>query len=281
MKSITKKLIEKFRLYLINEEKSEATIEKYIRDIIKFRMWISGKTLNKKIVLEYKQFLIESYAPASVNSMLSSINSFFEYNEWFDCKVKALKIQKQTFSAEDKELTKGEYQKLLEAAKQIENQRLYYLMQTICSTGIRVSELNFITVEAVKSRQARINCKGKVRMIWLSGELCRVLLMYIKENNIKSGSVFQTRTGKPLNRSNIWSDMKKLCKLAGVSEKKVFPHNLRHLFARTYYSLQKDIVRLTDILGHSNVNMTRIYTMELGIVHRRQIQKLGQIFIRA
>lgn len=213
--------------------------------------------------------------------MLSSINSFFEYNEWFDCKVKALKIQKQTFSAEDKELTKGEYQKLLEAAKQIENQRLYYLMQTICSTGIRVSELKFITVEAVKSRQARINCKGKVRMIWLSGELCRVLLMYIKENNIKSGSVFQTRTGKPLNRSNIWSDMKKLCKLAGVSEKKVFPHNLRHLFARTYYSLQKDIVRLADILGHSNVNTTRIYTMESGIVHRRQIQKLGQIFIRA
>ena len=246
MKSITKKLIEKFRLYLINEEKSEATIEKYIRDIIKFRMWISGKTLNKKIVLEYKQFLIESYAPASVNSMLSSINSFFEYNEWFDCKVKALKIQKQTFSTEDKELTKGEYQKLLEAAKQIENQRLYYLMQTICSTGIRVSELKFITVEAVKS-----------------------------------GSVFQTRTGKPLNRSNIWSDMKKLCKLAGVSEKKVFPHNLRHLFARTYYSLQKDIVRLADILGHSNVNTTRIYTMESGIVHRRQIQKLGQIFIRA
>ena len=281
MKSITKKLIEKFRLYLINEEKSEATIEKYIRDIVKFRMWISGKALNKKIVLEYKQFLIESYAPASVNSMLSSINSFFEYNEWFDCKVKALKIQKQTFSAEDKELTKGEYQKLLEAAKQIENQRLYYLMQTICSTGIRVSELKFITVEAVKSRQARINCKGKVRMIWLSGELCRVLLLYIKENNIQSGSVFQTRTGKPLNRSNIWSDMKKLCKLAGVSEKKVFPHNLRHLFARTYYSLQKDIVRLADILGHSNVNTTRIYTMESGIVHRRQIQKLGQIFIRA
>ena len=143
-----------------------------------------------------------------------------------------MKIQKQTFSAEDKELTKGEYQKLLEAAKQIENQRLYYLMQTICSTGIRVSELKFITVEAVKSRQARINCKGKVRMIWLSGELCRVLLMYIKENNIKSGSVFQTRTGKPLNRSNIWSDMKKLCKLAGVSEKKVFPHNLRHPYVK-------------------------------------------------
>ena len=143
-----------------------------------------------------------------------------------------MKIQKQTFSAEDKELTKGEYQKLLESAKQIENQRLYYLMQTICSTGIRVSELKFITVEAVKSRQARINCKGKVRMIWLSGELCRVLLMYIKENNIKSGSVFQTRTGKPLNRSNIWSDMKKLCKLAGVSEKKVFPHNLRHPYVK-------------------------------------------------
>lgn len=280
MRSITNSSIEKFRKYLINEEKSEATIEKYIRDILKFKACVLGKALVKKVVLEYKQFLIKNYAPASVNSMLSSINCFFEYNEWFDCKVKALKIQKRTFSSEDKELTKNEYERLLKAAKQSDNSRLYYLMQTICSTGIRVSELKCITVDAVKCKQARINCKGKVRMIWLSDDLCSILLHYIKENNIKSGSVFQTRTGKPINRTNIWSDMKKLCKLAGVSEKKVFPHNLRHLFARTFYSIQKDIVRLADILGHSNVNTTRIYTMESGVVHRRQIHKLGRIFIR-
>ena len=153
-------------------------------------------------------------------------------------------------------------------------------MQTICSTGIRVSELKFITVEAVQTKQAVINCKGKIRVILLQNSLCKILSQYIKEMNIKKGSVFQTRSGRPLNRTNIWADMKKLCKMSGVSEKKVFPHNLRHLFARTYYSLQKDIVRLADILGHSNINTTRIYTMESGSVHRKHMQKIGQILLK-
>lgn len=275
MRKITTERIEKFKQYLIGEEKSSATLEKYIRDASAFAVWAGGQVLEKTLVLEYKQYLVDHYAPASVNSMLSSINSFFEYNEWYELKVKLLKIQKQIFVDKEKELTKVEYEKLLKAAKRKNNEQLYMLMQTICSSGIRVSELRAITVEAVKKRRANINCKGKMRIVILPNELCKMLIRYIKAHNIISGSVFVTRTGKPLNRSNIWRLMKNLCDEANVSKHKVFPHNLRHLFARTYYSIEKDIVRLADILGHSSVNTTRIYTMETGEIHRRQIQKLG------
>ena len=275
MKKITNELIQEFKSHLINEEKSSATLEKYVRDIVAFKVWLGNRTIEKVVVMEYKQRLIEKYASASVNAALSSLNSFFVFNEWYDCKVKSLKIQKQIFANKDKEMTKAEYERLLIAAKQKKNQRLYFLMQTICSTGIRVSELRFITVESVLRGQARINCKGKMRVVILTNQLCKMLKNYIKENKIKSGSVFVTKTGKPLDRSNIWSELKKLCESAGVNKEKVFPHNFRHLFARTYYSLQKDIVRLADILGHSNVNTTRIYTMESGDVHRKQLQKLG------
>ena len=275
MKNITQKLIEEFKKFLISEEKSEATVEKYIRDICAFLEWLCGRNVDKTAVLEYKSYLVENYKPASVNSVLSSLNSFFAYNEWYDCKVKSLKIQKQIFASKEKELTKVEYERLLDAAKSKKNERLYLLMQTICSTGVRVSELRFITVAAVNTGVASINCKGKLRQVFLPKALCKVLTKYIREQKITSGSVFVSRTGKPLDRSNIWSDMKKLCESAGVSKDKVFPHNLRHLFARTYYSLQKDIVRLADILGHSSVNTTRIYTIETGEVHKRHIEKLG------
>jgi len=275
MKRITNELIQKFKTHLINEEKSSATLEKYIRDVVAFMQWLNDRVVEKIVVMEYKQNLIENYAPASANSMLSSINSFFVYNEWYDLKVKSIKIQKQIFANKNKELTKAEYERLLKAAKNKNNQRLYYLMQTICSSGLRVSELKYVTTDAVRCGQATISCKGKMRIVILPKQLCNMLKDYIKENNIKSGPVFVTKTGKPLDRSNIWSDMKTLCESAGVSRDKVFPHNLRHLFARTYYSLQKDVVRLADILGHSNVNTTRIYTMESGIVHRQQLQKLG------
>ena len=275
MKKITEKLIKNFRNYLINEEKSDATLEKYIRDICAFFSWLCGRGVDKQIVLEYKAYLVENYKPASVNSAISSLNSFFTYNEWYDCKVKSLKIQKQIFASKEKELTKAEYERLLDSAKSKKNERLYLLMQTICSTGIRVSELRFVTVAAVNTGVANINCKGKLRQVFLPKALCKILTRYIREQKITSGSVFVSRTGKPLDRSNIWSDMKKLCESAGVSKDKVFPHNLRHLFARTYYSLQKDIVRLADILGHSSVDTTRIYTKETGEVHKRQIEKMG------
>ena len=274
MKIITSGLITKFKNYLINEEKSTHTIEKYIKDISVFAKWLSECEISKVKVLEYKEKIINEYAPKSVNAMLSSINAFFNFMEWHELKVKTLKIQKQIFAQKDKELTKAEYERLLSAAKDKNNERLYYLMQTICSTGIRVSELKFITVEAVHNKTAVINCKSKMRTVFLPKQLCKILNGYIKKNNIKSGSVFVSRNGKPLDRSNIWSDMKKLCAVAGVSKDKVFPHNLRHLFARTYYSLQKDIVRLADILGHSSVDTTRIYTMETGEEHRKQIEKM-------
>lgn len=275
MKKITIDLVENYKQHLINEEKSQSTLEKYVRDISAFTVWLNGRELKKETVLEYKAYLTENYAPASTNSMLSSINSFFEYNEWYELRVRSLKIQKKIFADKDKELSKAEYEKLLKAATGKNNEQLNLLMQTICSTGIRVSELRAITVAAIKSRQATINCKGKMRVVILPNKLCKMLMRYIKEHNIISGPVFVTRNGKPLDRSNIWRLMKNLCDDAGVSKNKVFPHNLRHLFARTYYSIEKDIVRLADILGHSSVNTTRIYTMENGDVHRQQIQKLG------
>ncbi|MBE7054284.1 MAG: integrase [Ruminococcaceae bacterium] len=277
MKQITYEITQQYKEYLYNEEKSNATIEKYMRDIVAFKKWCGKKILSKKTVLEYKSYLIDNYAPASTNSMLSSLNSFFDYNRWYELKTKTLKIQRRIFASSETDISKNEYERLLVAARRKENRRLYYLMQTICSTGIRVSELRFITKEAVDSRQAVINLKGKMRVVILPNELCIALKKYISKEKIKSGPVFITKTGNPLNRSNIWRDMKKLCESAMISPKKVFPHNLRHLFAKTYYSLQKDIVRLADILGHSSINTTRIYTMENGEIHRRQIQSLGLV----
>lgn len=275
MKNITIEQTNAFENFLINAEKAKSTVKKYLRDIERFQMWLGSRELTKTAVLAYKNEICDRYAPASVNATLSSLNSFFNFMEWFDLRVRNLKIQRQIFASTDRELTKSEYERLLQAAKYKKNERLYLLMQTICSMGLRVSEVNFVTVEAVRCGVAEINCKGKRRQVFLPPQLCTMLKKYLKEQKIKSGSVFVTKNGRPLDRSNIWSDMKKLCKEANVSEKKVFPHNLRHLFARTYYSLQKDIVRLADILGHSNINTTRIYTMETGEVHRRQIQRLG------
>ncbi len=272
---ITEKQIENFESYLIEEEKALATVQKYIHDIRSLKEWLSDKELTKTVVLAYKEFLLGKYAPASVNSALSSLNSFFAYNEWYWLKVKIIKIQKRIFVSEEKELTKNEYERLLNAAKSKGNERLYLLMQTICSTGIRVSELKYITVEALKTRRANINMKGKLRQVIIPMQLVKILMKYVKKENIKSGCVFVTKNGRPLDRSNIWCYMKKLCESAHVAREKVFPHNLRHLFARTFYSLQKDIVRLADILGHSNVNTTRIYTMESGEIHGKLIEKLG------
>ena len=275
MRKPTNKHIEQFQKYLIETEKSKSTMDKYLHDVKSFFDYTGCKFIEKSTVLAYKSTLIERYSIASVNSILSSLNSFFNYLEWYELRVKTIKVQKQIFASTEKELTKAEYERLLTAAKSKHNERLYLLMQTICSSGIRVSELKYVTVESLQKEYAEVNNKGKRRIVYLPKELCKILKAYCKSQNRKSGAVFVTKNGKPLDRSNIWSDMKKLCKEANVSEKKVFPHNLRHLFARTYYSLQKDIVRLADILGHSSVNTTRIYTMESGEIHRRQIQKLG------
>ena len=275
MKNITEKIVKNFELYLYEEEKSDNTIEKYMRDIRFFRKWLGGKGIDKSIVLAYKKELCEKYLPASVNSILSSLNALFIYMNWFDLKVKTLKIQRRIFADREKELTKAEYDRLLTAAKNKKNERLYYLMQTIGSTGVRISELKYVTVEAVNAGHAIINCKGKIRQVFLPKQLCKMLKSYINQQHIKSGSVFVTKSGKPLDRSTVWKMLKGLCESAGVARGKVFPHNFRHLFAKTFYSLQKDIVRLADILGHSSIETTRIYTMESGAEHIKLIQKLG------
>ncbi len=274
-KKITNELITEFEMYLYEEERSGNTIEKYMRDIRFFREWLQDRNIDKSVVIEYKKELCERYAIKSVNSMLSSINAFFIFMGWYDLKVKTLKIQRRIFADKSKELSKTEYERLLAAAKNKNNERLYYLMQTIASTGLRVSEIKYVTCEAVRQGQAVINCKGKIRQIFLPKKLCQMLKEYIKSRNIKSGAVFVSKNSRPLDRSNIWKMLKDLCKSAGVSKDKVFPHNFRHLFARTFYSLQKDIVRLADILGHSNIETTRIYTMESGTEHIKQLQKLG------
>ena len=259
---MTNDKIKCFEEKLINEEKSDATLEKYLRDVKAFLNWTGDVEIDKMCVLKYKKYLMNTYAPVSVNSVLSSLNSFFDFEGRQDLKVRMLRIQKQIFANKDRELSKTEYERLLRTAKKEKNQRLCYIMQTICATGIRVSELKFITVEAIKTGKAEISCKGKMRVVILPRQLCKILIGYTKRNNIKNGSVFVTRTGKAIDRCAIWKMMKGICQKAGVAANKVFPHNLRHLFARTYYKMQKDIVRLADILGHSSVNTTRIYTME-------------------
>ena len=275
MKNITNEIVIKFENYLYEEERSGNTIEKYMRDIRFFREWLQGRSIDKTHVIKYKKELCKRYAVKSVNSMLSSINAFFVFMGWYDLKVKTLKIQRRIFADKSKELSKAEYERLLAAAKYKKNERLYYLMQTIASTGLRVSEIKYVTCEAVSQGQAVINCKGKIRQIFLPKKLCQMLMGYIKSRSIKSGSVFITRSGRPLDRCAIWKMLKDLCESAGVSKDKVFPHNFRHLFARTFYSLQKDIVRLADILGHSSVETTRLYTIESGTEHIKQLQRLG------
>ncbi len=274
MKKITNRKIKNYNEFLICEEKSKNTISKYMRDVVAFSKWLSDKDLTKSVVLEYKEHLRESLSARSTNSVLSSLNSFFEFCNWYELKVKMIKIQRQIFSNPDKELSVDEYDRLLAAAKSKGNEKLYLLMQTICATGIRVSELQFITVESLKYGRADIEMKGKVRIILIPKEICELLTKYVREQGIESGSIFLTKCGKALDRSNIWKMLKSLCEDAGVDRKKVFPHNFRHLFAKTFYSLHKDIVRLADILGHSSVNTTRIYTMETGDTHRKQIEIL-------
>lgn len=275
MKHLTFEIANSFRVYLNEEEKSENTIEKYMRDVRHFIKWLDGREVKKALVLEYKRELCEGYAPSSINSMLSSINALFTFINWHELKVKTLKIQRRIFSDKERELTKVEYERLLTAAKNNKNEKLYHLMQTIGSTGVRVSELKYITCEAVSMGYATINCKGKIRQVFLPRQLCKILKEYMRKEKIKSGSVFVTRTGKPLDRTAVWKMLKALCEIAGVARGKVFPHNFRHLFARTFYSLRKDIVRLADILGHSSIETTRVYTIESGSEHVKQLQMLG------
>lgn len=273
---ITTKDIAGFREYLILEERSAATIQKYIRDIKAFAKYAEG-AVTRKTVIAYKKHLQEHYAVRSVNSMLASINSLFVFLGWHDLKVKALKLQQQVYCPEEKELTKAEYTRLCKAAQRRHNERLNLILQTICGTGIRVSDLQYITVEAVEHGEAVVNCKAKTRSVFIVKELRQKLLRYAAEQEIKSGMIFVTRTGKPISRTNIWREMKALCIEADVNPQKVFPQNLRHLFARVFYGIEKDIAKLADILGHSSINTTRIYIISTGMEHRRRMENMHLI----
>ena len=270
--------IQGFYAWLKAEEKSQNTIEKYARDVATFIKFLGKDNITKEKVIEYKSKLItDDYAVRSINSMLASINSLFAFLGWHELKVKSIKLQRQIYCPEEKELTKAEYLRLVNTAKQKGNERLCLLIQTICSTGIRVSELPYITVEAVRHGAAVVSLKGKTRSVFIVRELQKKLLHYAAEHKITSGAIFVTRNGKPMSRTNIWREMKNLCNEAGVSTRKVFPHNLRHLFARTFYGIEKDIAKLADILGHSNINTTRIYIISTGDEHRKKLESMRLI----
>lgn len=268
--------IEQYKENLIQEEKSAATLEKYLRDVCAFFAFADHREITKELAMDYKKYLMDKgYAVRSVNSMLASLNSLFSFCGWADCKVKSIKTQRQIYCAEEKELTKAEYMRLLDASRK--QPRLLLVLQTICGTGIRVSELSYFTVEAVKHGEITVSCKNKIRTILLPGKLRKMLLNYAKRNGIMEGIIFRTKNGKPLNRSNIWTKMKALCEAANVKPEKVFPHNLRKLFAATFYKIEKDIAKLADILGHSSINTTRIYIMSSGVEHRKKIERLGLV----
>ena len=275
---ITEKIIEEFSAFLQREEKSKNTIHKYLRDVRSFTAYANGITITKDAVIAYKnELLFQNYAVRSINSMLASLNSLFTFLDWTDCKVKFIKFQRQIYCPEEKELTKTEYTRLVNTAKQNGNERLNLLIQTICGTGIRVSELQYITVEAVKCGEANVLLKGKTRSVFIVRELQKKLLRYIKERGILTGAIFITRNGKPISRTNIWREMKNLCLQAKVNPRKVFPHNLRHLFARTFYGIEKDIAKLADILGHSSINTTRIYIVTTCNEHRQRMENMQLI----
>ena len=276
-RTISERELTNFKNHLYSQEKSPLTIEKYLRDVRAFSEHLRDRALSKEVAVQWKLSLEEKrYSPRSINSMIASLNSFLQFVGACECMLKAIRIQKAIYMPEEKELTKIEYKRLLASAKS--NTRLSLIMRTICATGIRVSELKYFTVEAVREREVTVKCKSKNRKIIIPQELSRLLQVYAKKQGIESGTIFRTRSGQALDRSYIWAQMKKLCAAARVSAAKVFPHNLRKLFARSFYEMDKDIAKLADVLGHSSIETTRIYIMATGVEHRRQIETLGLVF---
>ena len=274
---ITSSMIGDFENYLRLDEKSENTIEKYIRDVKAFCAFVEARKISKYVVMEFKASLVENYEVTSANSMIAAVNAFLRFMGWVDCCIKQFKVQKKAFCSEEKELTKAEYIRLVNTARQKGNERLNLILQTICGTGIRVSELQFITVEAVRKGEAIVSCKNKTRTVFIVRDLQKKLLNYIKDKGITTDCIFITKSGRAMSRCNIWREMKALCAQAGVSPDKVFPHNLRHLFARTFYGIEKDIAKLADILGHSSINTTRIYIITTGTEHKRKMENMRLI----
>ena len=264
-----------FARRLREDERSPGTIENYLRHVRAFAAWAGGEAVTKELAAQWKDHLAHSgYCPGTVNTMLVALNRFFTFQGWRDCQVRALRVQRRLFREDSRELTREEYERLVEAARSLGRERLELLMETICSTGIRVSEVKYITVEALAQGRAEISLKGKIRTILLPGKLCRKLLKYAKKQKTVSGEVFLTRNGTGLSRKQIWSEMKAICAKAKVAASKVFPHNLRHLFARTFYKVCRDVVKLADVLGHSSIETTRIYLISTGAEHAHTLERV-------
>ena len=275
---ITRERMDSFGRYLSQEERSRGTVEKYLRDVRELAAWLGGREVTKEGLSQWKEVLRDrGRAPATINGKLAAVNSFLGFLGWTDCRVKALKLQRRLFRETGKELTRQEYGRLVEAAKTMGKERLVLLMETICATGIRASEVRYITQEAARTGRAEISLKGKVRTILLPGKLRRKLLQYARKHKIASGELFLTRSGRPLSRKQIWAEMKNLCRGAEVEATKVFPHNLRHLFARRFYEVCRDIVKLADVLGHASIETTRIYLVSTGAEHQRVLERLGLV----
>ena len=276
--TISKRELKTFLEYLTGEGRCSGTIDKYLHDAAGFAGWLGDRKLNKENAAAWRDHLLrENYAPVTINSMLSAANRLLKFLGREDCAIKFLRVQRKTFREQDRELTRNEYQRLLSAAAEEGQERLGLLMETICATGIRVSEVRYITVEAARRGRTEISLKGKIRTILLPAKLCRKLLKYANKQKTASGEIFLTRNGRPISRRQIWREMKTLCQKAGVEASKVFPHNLRHLFATMFYRVCRDIVKLADVLGHSSINTTRIYLMTTGAEHARQLERLGLV----
>ena len=277
-RKITTEQIAAYEHYLQTEERVPATAEKYMRHIQRFTLWLGERSVVREAVTGWKECLLaQGRAPATVNGALAALNGFFRFLGWEDCRVKFLKIQRRMFREQSRELTRADYDRLITAAQARGRDRLALLMETICATGIRVSEVKYITVEAAKAGRAEIALKGKIRVILIPNKLCRKLLKYAKKNKTASGEIFLTRNGTPMSRRQIWAEMKGLCRAAGVAPSRVFPHNLRHLFAGAFYRATRDIVKLADVLGHSSIETTRIYLLTSGAEHQRQLDRLGLV----
>ena len=275
--TMTKETLGKFKAWLVGEERESGTIQKYLRDLTAFSAWLDGRMLVKETVCGWKEHLLKNgYKPVTVNSMLAAINTYCRF-AGLSFKVKFLRIQRKLFQEASRNLKKDEYEKLIAAAEKTGKKRLSLLFETIGATGIRVSEVRYITVEALNAGKAEISLKGKIRTILLPGKLCRKLLKYAQKQKIASGEIFITKSGKGMSRKQIWAEMKAICKKAGVEASKVFPHNLRHLFARIYYKVTRDVAKLADLLGHSSIETTRVYLLSTGEEHARQLEGLGLV----
>ncbi len=276
-RKITEETLAAFARQLGEEERSPATLEKYLREVRQFAAFLGGREVTRDLAAAWREELSARRSPATVNGKLTALDRLLAFLGWEDCRVKHLRVQRQLFRDSARELSREEYARLVETARRLGRGRLSLLMETICATGIRVSEVRYITAEAVREGRTEIALKGKIRTILLPGKLCRKLEKYARQKKITSGELFLTRSGRPMSRKQIWAEMKGVCRAAGVAPSKVFPHNLRHLFARCFYRVSRDVAKLADVLGHSSIETTRIYLISTGAEHARTLDQLRLI----